>query len=61
MTRLRAAAFDGDWGPYLASLRSRGVSYARAGVGYVGWTDAFQRLNAALTYLCHLQVQAPSR
>jgi anti-anti-sigma regulatory factor len=49
--RIAGAAFGGDWGPYLESLRARGVSYARSGVRFTDWTTFFQKLLARVTDL----------
>jgi len=44
--RIRAAAYEGSWEPYLANLKARGTAYARHGVRLEDWTEVFQRLLA---------------
>lgn len=35
----RAAVFDGEWEPYLESMRQEGEEYARAGVSFSAWFE----------------------
>lgn len=41
---IRVGAFDGNWRPYVESLRARGVAYAKMGVDFAAWSTVFQRL-----------------
>jgi anti-anti-sigma regulatory factor len=42
--KIAAAASSGDWEQYLATLRERGISYAKQGMDFASWTTAFQRM-----------------
>lgn len=44
----RAAIFDGQWGPYLAELKTQGATYARAGISFGAWFDVVTALRDAV-------------
>jgi anti-anti-sigma regulatory factor len=43
LAKLRLAAFESNWEPYLTGLWARGDAYARMGIQLTDWTDVFQR------------------
>ncbi len=57
LAKIAAGAHDGNWEPYLESLRERGDAYARAGVDFRAWSEAFARLVSALVDFAFEKVQ----
>ena len=49
----RAAIIEGQWAPYLASLRAQGAHYARSGVTYGAWFELF----AAMREVVHAEAR----
>lgn len=51
LAKLRTAAFDDDWGPYLETLHQRGRAWAAAGVAFADWSEILQRISLFLNDL----------
>jgi rsbT co-antagonist protein RsbR len=55
----RAAIASGDWEPYLRRLRTEGVAYARAGVGFTAWFALTTALRTYVTEMVERDISDP--